>query len=128
MPLFIRFGYFLLVGWWLTWIWVQLAWLANLIGLPAGIHMLNHVPEILILGASRLPRQGERNEIIVLNASGVSQLAWPWRLIYFLLVGWWASLIWLNVAWMLCITLLGLPLGILLFSYLPTVTTLRRLE
>jgi uncharacterized membrane protein YccF (DUF307 family) len=48
------------------------------------------------------------------------------RAVYFVVIGWWFSLLWAAVAWLLCATILGLPLGVLMLNALPLVTTLRR--
>jgi len=42
------------------------------------------------------------------------------------LIGWWFSLIWSLVGWLLCVTIIGLPLGVLMLNRLPNVTTLMR--
>lgn len=47
------------------------------------------------------------------------------RIIWFLLLGWWLSGIWTVIAWVLCVTIIGLPLGIIMLNALPQVTTLR---
>jgi hypothetical protein len=41
-------------------------------------------------------------------------------------MGWWLSLIWAGVAWLLCATIIGLPFGVLMLNALPAVTTLHR--
>jgi uncharacterized membrane protein YfcA len=40
------------------------------------------------------------------------------------LIGWWFSLIWSVVAWLLCVSIIGLPIGAWMFNRLPNVTTL----
>ncbi|GAB4440813.1 MAG: hypothetical protein OHK0015_37320 [Chloroflexi bacterium OHK40] len=47
------------------------------------------------------------------------------RAIYFLVFGLWFSAIWATIAWVLCVTILGLPLGLWMLNRLPQVTTLR---
>lgn len=129
-PFIVRALYFLLIGWWLTYLWVVFAWLLNLtvIGLPIGLTMLNLVPQVLTLEPIR------RNFIAEYTASGrliareveIPQLPLLPRALYFFTIGWWASLAWLLVAATLCATILGLPLGIWMFHRSPTITTLRR--
>jgi len=128
----LRLIYFVLIGWWLTWLWINLAWLANLsvIGCPWAHWMLNRVPQVLLMRPpSRFAAVNRpRHNIIVWRVAAVPQRPWPWRLCYLLLVGWWASLIWANVAWLLCVTILGSPFGILMLTSLPSIATLLRLE
>ena len=52
-----------------------------------------------------------------------SPISWSVRL-YFVLIGWWFSLLWSLLAWLLCVTIIGLPLGVWMFNRLPSVTTL----
>jgi uncharacterized membrane protein YccF (DUF307 family) len=47
------------------------------------------------------------------------------RIIWFVAVGWWLSGIWTVVAWVLCVTIIGLPIGLMMLNSLPQVTTLR---
>ena len=47
------------------------------------------------------------------------------RILYFLLFGWWATGIWINVAWFLNATIIGLPLGVWMLNRVPQVLTLR---
>jgi uncharacterized membrane protein YccF (DUF307 family) len=46
------------------------------------------------------------------------------RALWFLVVGWWATPLVVNVAWLLNATILLLPLGIKLINLVPTVLTL----
>ncbi len=128
-PFVVRAIYFLLIGWWLTWLWINAAWvlIASVIGLPVGLWMLNRVPQVLTLRpmAVEASVQG-RGPNAGVHTRSVRQPGWLLRLIYFLLIGWWVSLLWANVAWALCASIIGLPLGVIMFDYLPTVTTLMR--
>lgn len=47
------------------------------------------------------------------------------RILYFVLFGWWATGIWINVAWFLNTTIIGLPLGVWMLNRVPQVLTLR---
>ena len=130
VPLLLRVLYFLLFGWWFTGVWINAAWVLNVtvIGLPLGLWMLNRVPQVLTLKPVRsvVMTQIRGGEIISLRTTGVPQHFWLWRLLYFVVIGWWASLIWANVAWFLCAIIVGLPLGIWMLNRLPAVTTLMR--
>ena len=41
------------------------------------------------------------------------------RVIYFVLIGWWAGLLASIVAYILCATIIGIPLGVMIFNRLP---------
>jgi len=47
------------------------------------------------------------------------------RALYFVFVGWWLGFAWLNVGYALCVTVIGLPIGLAMLNRLPRVLTLR---
>lgn len=117
--LFVRALWFLLIGWWLTPILVNIAWALNVtvILAPVGIKLVNLVPTALTLQEPRslaAPeyRRGQRSLLV--------------RAIYFVLVGWWLSFLWANLAALLAITIIGLPVAIWMANRLPFVTSLYR--
>jgi len=125
----IRALWFVFIGWWLSFWWITIAWLLNLtiIGLPLGLIMINRVPVVITL-------QSQKKRIVVTQQGGatliqsrdIDQLPMWLRAIYFVLIGWWASLAFGLVAWLLSVLILTLPLGLIMFNFLPQVTTLRR--
>lgn len=129
-PFLIRTIYFVLVGWWLTFLWINFAWAANItiIGLPLGLWMLNRVPQVLTLKpmAKLAIAQIEGGQVIAFRTKGIPQRHWLLRLIYFALIGWWLSLFWANAAWFFCAIIIGIPFGIWMFNRLPAITTLMR--
>jgi uncharacterized membrane protein YccF (DUF307 family) len=117
LPIGIRALWFLFVGLWAGQIWLLIAWLLNmtLIGLPLGLWMLNVLPQVMTL------RQERRGLQKPTDHSGASFAV---RAIYFVLIGWWLSLIWLELAWLASATIIGLPIGFLMFERVGTLTTL----
>ncbi|MFC7186587.1 YccF domain-containing protein [Halorubrum yunnanense] len=115
----VRALWFVVVGWWVTPIVVNVAWLLNVtvVLLPIGIKLINLVPTVLTLAEPRSLSEPE-------SARGQRSLAV--RGIYFALVGWWLSLLWANVASALAITVIGLPVAIWMLNRLPYVTSLYR--
>jgi uncharacterized membrane protein YccF (DUF307 family) len=86
--------------------------------------MINRVPQILTLKA--LPGDYELDpKTGASRYVAARQPPWLLRAAYFVLIGWWFSLLWAAVAWLLCVTIIGLPLGILMLHGLPAVTTMR---
>jgi uncharacterized membrane protein YccF (DUF307 family) len=130
VPFLIRVLWFFLIGWHVTFWWVLAAWLFNvtIIGLPVGLWMLNRVPLVLTLRTQR------GYTVTQVNADGAvqsryrsePQISWVWRLLYFVFIGWWFSLLWSLLGWLLCVTIIGMPLGVLMLNRLPNVTTLMR--
>ena len=129
-PLLLRVIYFLLFGWWFTGVWINAAWIFNvtIIGLPLGLWMIDRVPQVLTLSpmSGVLQTTVRDGQIVVVSRAGLPQLSWLIRLVYFVFVGWWFSLLWSNVAWIISATIIGLPFGIWMFHRLPGVTTLMR--
>ncbi|WP_396611027.1 YccF domain-containing protein [Haloferax sp. S1W] len=55
----------------------------------------------------------------------MSQRSLVVRALWFVVVGWWATPLVVNVAWLLNATIIGLPLGIKLINLVPTVLSLK---
>lgn len=124
--LLLRAIYFLIFGLWFSAIWASVAWLlcVTIIGLPLGLWMLNRLPQVTTLR----PQRGD----LVVSASGevyktaVPQPPFIIRALWFLLVGWWLSALWLAAAWALCTVIIGMPIGFLMFDRVPAVVSLAR--
>ena len=116
-----RAAWFVFVGWWLTPVLVNVAWLVGLtvVGLPLTVTLVNLVPTALTL---KTPRS------TVDSAGGSGQRSLPVRAAYFVVVGWWLSLLWANVATVLAVTVLGLPLAVWMLHRLPFVLSLYRFD
>ena len=115
---FIGLLWFIFVGSWLSALWSIVAWalIVSIVGLPLGLVMLNRMPQITTLRPPLELGNGER----------LAQPFWLWRALYFLLVGWWLSFVWMTVAWAFGATLLGIPVAIWMWNRVPRVTTLAR--
>ena len=126
-PFIIRALWFLVFGWELTAVWIAVAWVLNItiVGLPLGVWMLDRVPQVLTL-------KSMGGTIITNEKSGESihrpqsQMPFLIRALYFVVIGWWASLLWAVVGYLLCLTIFFLPFGLIMLNNLPFVTTLRR--
>jgi hypothetical protein len=121
--------WFLFIGLWFGAIWTVIAWLfvVSLIGLPLGLLMVNRLPQVMTLkpAASHL-RVTVQNGVVVVSQGRAPQRLFLARTLYFLLVGWWASGLWLCIAWVFAALWLGLPLAFWMFNRVPAVTTLAR--
>jgi len=128
--LLVRFVWWLFVGWWASGIMVALAWLAliTIVGIPLGIYLINRLPSVLTLRPrSREWTLGE-DELgqEVVSDRGRPQVAWPLRGVWFILVGWWASAIWMSLAWLVQLTVIGIPVALLMFNRTPFIASLYR--
>lgn len=122
--------WFIFIGWWLGALWISLAWLFMLtvIGIPIAVKMINMLPQII---AQR--KQGPALTIttidgatVVSAGNAVPQHNIILRTIYFLLIGWWFSGLWMSLAYLICLTIIGLPIGFWMFDRTPAILSLRR--
>jgi uncharacterized membrane protein YccF (DUF307 family) len=119
----IQILWFVLVGSWLGAIWVAVAWflMLTIIGLPISAAMLNNVPQVMALRGRRLlqstPNGGVR------EAPETNILI---RIVYFLLIGWWLSGVWMVLAYLACLSIFLLPIGFWMFDLTPTIVSLKR--
>lgn len=127
IPFLLRVIWFFVLGWELTGVWILIAWALNItiIFLPLGLWMIDRVPQVLTLkarpGAYVVDMESGRSRFI-----SVKQPPFLIRALYFIVIGWWFSLLWAALAWLLCATIIFLPLGAPMLNALPTVTTLQR--
>jgi uncharacterized membrane protein YccF (DUF307 family) len=114
--------WFVFVGWWLGAAWVTTAWflMALIITAPIGASMLNNVPQVMALRGKRTieVRGGRLYE--------QRQQEFLIRALWFIFVGWWASAIWVLLAYSACMTLFLMPVGFWMFDKTPWVVSLRR--
>ncbi len=122
--------WFAFIGIWLGQAWMVVAWvlMITIIGLPLGIAMLNMVPKVIALREPERQIRVIRREDgrMVLQDVDRPQVHFLLRALYFILVGWWLSALWMEAAYLLCLTVIGLPIGFWMFDRVPAVLTLRR--
>jgi uncharacterized membrane protein YccF (DUF307 family) len=113
--------WFFFVGWWLGLAAIGFAYLMFLFifTIPIGVLVLNALPELIEL------RPAARR-VTVYGPVQTQQLNIFVRSLWFLLVGWWLTAIVLFLGYLLCLTLIGIPLGFVLFDAAPALLTLRR--
>jgi uncharacterized membrane protein YccF (DUF307 family) len=127
IPFLLRVAWFFLFGWELTAAWIFVAWFFNLtiVGLPLGLWMIDRVPQVLTLkpraGFWSYEAKSGRSHFVVAEQAPLAV-----RALYFALIGWWFSLVWSIAAYVLCATIIFLPIGVLMLNALPFVTTLHR--
>jgi uncharacterized membrane protein YccF (DUF307 family) len=128
--LLVRFVWWLFIGWWASGIVVALAWIAllTIIGIPIGIWLINRLPTVLTLRPRTttwdLGQDAEGRTVY--TERDRAQVAWPIRGLWFILVGWWASGLWMALAWLIQLTIIGLPIALLMFNRTPFVASLYR--
>jgi len=126
----VRALWFLLVGWWATAIVSALAWLAliTIIGLPLGIYLVNRLPTVLTLRprTSTVSTWTDADGRTMSTVVRLEQVPWPARGVWFVFVGWWASGLVMSLGYLLVLTIIGLPLGLMVFNRVPFVASLYR--
>lgn len=122
--LLLRVLWFVLVGWWLAGILSAAAWAINatIIGLPLGLWIINRLPTAATLRPP-LSRYKVEDGIAV---SAIEQHSMIVRALYFLLIGWWLSGLWMAAAWVFLVSIIGMPLAFWMYGRVGAVTTMRR--
>lgn len=127
--LLIRALWFFFVGWWLSGLATLLAILLQLtlIGIPLAIWVINRIPQIVTLKSSRkLAAATDASGVTTVANADREQLPFWQRALYYVLVGWWAVSLWLGLAWLAAVTILGLPLAFWMYGATGKLQTLRR--
>lgn len=123
--------WFIFIGWWLGLIWLHIGFALCITGifLPVGLLMLNRLPAVLTLRASNQHTTVAmyENGMTVVRAGEPPQVDFLLRAVYFLFVGWWLGYLWALFGYVLCFTLVLMPVGVMMLNRLPTVLTLRRI-
>ena len=146
--LIVRAIYFFFIGWWLGFFWLNFGFTlcAMIVTLPLGLAMLNRLPLIMTLrqpstatnvsvattstvmhpGAAPGPMMTMQTVNVNVQVSGTKQINFFVRALYFIFIGFWLGAFWAYLAYSLCLTLVLLPIGVMMFNRLPAVLTLRR--
>jgi uncharacterized membrane protein YccF (DUF307 family) len=124
----VRALWFVFIGSWLSGLWLSISWALNVtvIGTPLGLKMINKVPWIVSLKSRTVENElvSEDGEVTVQES--IEQVSLLIRAVYFVFVGWWVSGIWMAVAWVVSLTIIGLPLAIWMYGKLPALVSLYR--
>lgn len=126
-PLLARVAWCLLAGIWLTPLWLIGTWLClcSVVGMPLAARMLDLAPTVLTLRSPRAAVDQSRYQGTGLTLV-VSQHEALLRALYFVFVGWWASLTWMMVAYLIALTVIGMPAGYRMLELAPAVAHLQR--
>ena len=122
--LVLRVIWFILVGWWLTGILSAAAWALNatIIGLPFGLWIINRLPFVATLRPTGTLYWVDAGTL----RPATAQRAFLLRVVYFLLIGWWFSGLWMAAAYVLLLTVVGMPAAFWMYGRIGAVTTLFR--
>ena len=127
--LLLRFLWLVFVGWWLTGLLSVVAWLCivSVIGIPAGAYLLNRIPAAITLRRrSKVRTVDTYGGVTFVRETNTPQRALWLRAVWAVCIGWWLLAIWLFVAWVGCVLVLTLPIGLWMYNRAPAVATLMR--
>jgi hypothetical protein len=125
LPFRRRLVYFILVGSWLSVLWVIATWLLMLsvAGRPLAEQLIAEAPRALTLHRSDPSAAPQHRPAARLPVSVQPSVPLPARAIYFLVIGCWASLLWLIVVYVVRLAAPS-PVAEALFERAPTVAYL----
>lgn len=116
----VQFLFFIFIGWWLGALAVSVAYLLflTIIGIPFGVVIINKIPFLIAL----------RNTEPAISIAGqnTQQRNILIRIIWFFLLGWELTAVWLSIAYLFCLTILGMPIGFWMFDKAPALLTLHK--
>jgi uncharacterized membrane protein YccF (DUF307 family) len=98
----------------------------SVVGMPVARRMLDLAPTVLTLRPAQLAVERWRQQSALPATMAMAQPDLAVRVLYFLFIGWWASLVWLLVAYVLSLTAIGIPVGYSMFERAPAVAYLER--
>ena len=96
--------------------------------IPLGTWIINRLPSILTLRPRTKHWDIGQDELgrTVVSEQGRPQVSWLIRGLWFVIVGWWASAIWMGFAWLIQLTVIGIPIALLMFNRTPFIASLYR--
>lgn len=125
----LRAIWFIFIGWWAGFALLNLgfALIFTVFLIPVGLVLLNYLPTVLTLR----PRTQQtsvtvNNGMVTVNIGQKQQYNFLLRAVYFVFVGWWAGYCWAVLGYVLCTSILLMPVGLMMLNRLPEVLTLRR--
>lgn len=122
----VRAVWYIFIGWWLGGLVITLGYLTCWIP-PLSFWFLNRIGRAMTL------RPITKSWEYVQTAAGVvlrevkqQQVAWYWRGLYFICIGLWIGAVWLTLAYVLCLTVILMPIGMMMINRTPGVITLEK--
>jgi uncharacterized membrane protein YccF (DUF307 family) len=122
--------WFAFIGVWLGQVWMIAAWILmiTIIGIPLGVAMLNKIPKVIALRepTHQVRIYSRQDGYLAEEEVRRPQVNILLRVLYFILIGWWISALWMEAAYLLTATIIGIPLGFWMFDRVPAVLSLKR--
>ena len=127
----LRFLWFLLIGWWVGLIVITFASLlqVTIIGIPLALFLYDRIPAIMTLKARhrKLEVFEDARGRLHHRVSGPQQHNILLRIVYFVLIGWWFTGVWIVAAIVVSISIIGIPLAFWMVDRIPYVSSLAKM-
>jgi uncharacterized membrane protein YccF (DUF307 family) len=127
----LRFLWFIFIGSWVGLIVITIASLlqASIIGIPLAIFLYDRIPSIMTLKARHrtLEIYEDAKGHLKRRTFGAKQHNILLRIIYFLLIGWWFTGVWIGAAMVVSISIIGIPLAFWMVDRIPYVSSLAKI-
>jgi uncharacterized membrane protein YccF (DUF307 family) len=126
----LRFLWFILIGWWVGYAVVTVAFFleAIIVGIPLALWLFDLLPSIMTLKARtrRVEVYEDDKGRIQHRVRGPQQHNLLLRIIYFLLIGWWLSGLWITAAFACAATIIGTPVAFWMVDRVPFIGSLAK--
>ena len=126
----LRFLWFLLIGWWVGYLVVTVAFFceATIIGIPLALYLFDRLPAIMTLKARRrtLEVYEDSQGRLKRRTLGPKQHNLLLRIVYFLLIGWWLSGLWITASFAVAATIIGTPVAFWMVDRIPFIGSLAK--
>ena len=126
----VRFLWFLIIGSWVGYIVFLLAsfFEATIIGIPLALYVFDRLPSVMTLKARSHKLEVYEDNKGRLKSKEIrpKQHNLLLRILYFLLIGWWFTGIWIVVALILTPTIVGTPVAFWMVDRIPYVGSLAK--
>jgi len=126
----LRFLWFILIGWWVGYLVITVAFFleAIIIGIPLALFLFDRIPAIMTLKARRrtLEVYEDAQGRLQRRERGPKQYNILLRILYFLLIGWWLSALWITASFAVAATIIGAPVAFWMVDRVPFIGSLAK--
>lgn len=126
----LRFLWFIFIGTWIGYIVIGVAFIleATIIGIPLALFLFDRIPAIMTLKARRRKREVYEDSKGRLEQRELRprQHNLLLRILYFLLIGWWFTAVWIGIAAAVAVTIIGVPVAFWMVDRVPFVSSLAK--
>jgi uncharacterized membrane protein YccF (DUF307 family) len=126
----LRFFWFILIGWWVGYIVISVAFVleAIIIGIPLALLLFDRIPAIMTLKARhhKLEVYEDTKSRLEDRELRPRQHNIVLRILYFIFIGSWFTAIWVGVAAVVAVSIIGVPVAFWMVDRVPYVSSLAK--